>query len=309
MATDYARLAKRISATTTNCLLTAIVLVAGLGFGRQVLRWWSSDSSTSAGPSRPTPMADGLGDLSRLHVLHFGQQPWSVCRQSISGGRDTAAATLRAACREMLQQRRLRDEPPGEAEREFLRRLGHREPVEQEPEKWRLYELDGAFPVVVGTQPQATTGAPLPEGDSAARGDRAVVWGLAFPAGSEVWTLLSFQPGEPAVDSADAAPVIPLPEGCKRTLSVRVAGGGATVAFAGPHEPEAWMEFYRQWFAAHNWRAAGQWRQFGPRWHGRYAAPAQDPDRRWEVDVHFSHDAAGHGAGLLIITPSESGSG
>ena len=45
----FAALAKRISSWTTNSLLTLLVLVAGLGFGRQVLKWWRADASPPAG--------------------------------------------------------------------------------------------------------------------------------------------------------------------------------------------------------------------------------------------------------------------
>ena len=81
----FVRLARRISAWTTNGLLTVIILVAGLGFGRQVLHWWAAD--TRAKTASGTPSAgDGLGDPSQPHVLQFGDQPWSL-RPAIDLGR------------------------------------------------------------------------------------------------------------------------------------------------------------------------------------------------------------------------------
>ena len=48
----FAGLAKRISAWTTRGLLTLMVLVAGLGFGRQVLKWWAADAADRTGYRR-----------------------------------------------------------------------------------------------------------------------------------------------------------------------------------------------------------------------------------------------------------------
>ena len=39
------RLALRISRWTTNSLLTVMLLVIALGFGRQVLHWWHDDAA------------------------------------------------------------------------------------------------------------------------------------------------------------------------------------------------------------------------------------------------------------------------
>lgn len=301
MVTDHARLAKRISAVTTRCLLTAVVLVAGLGFGRQVLRWWAEDAAESADVSRPATIADGLGDPSRLHVLHFGEQPWSLRRQSIGGTRRVAAAALREICREVVRNDRSPDERPGEAEATFLGRLAARDPAEQEPGKWRLYELDEGLPMVVGTQSRAAANAP-PNADVSAAGHRVIVWGLALPVGREAWSLFTFQPEVAAGGHAAALPEVPIPPQCRRTVSMRVTGGGGIVAFEGPPEPNAWIRFYDRWFATHNWKTAGGWQQSGQRWHVRYDAPG--PAGRWEVDVHFGSHGPGHGTGLLIMTPS-----
>ena len=42
---DMGRLARRISRWTTNSLLTVMLLVIALGFGRQVLHWWHDDAT------------------------------------------------------------------------------------------------------------------------------------------------------------------------------------------------------------------------------------------------------------------------
>jgi hypothetical protein len=303
----YGPLAKRISAITTNCLLTAVVLVAGLGFGRQVLRWWAEETAESADALRSADLADGLGDPSRLHVLQFGDQSWSLRRQSIAGGRQAAAETLRAVCREVLRQNRLPGEGPGGAEEGFLRQLAARDPVEQEPGKWRLYELDESLPMMVGTQPEAAVVDSSAGQNLAAGGQRVVVWGLALPAGPEMWTLFSFQPEILASQPVGPVPELPLPPASRRIVSMRVAGGGAMLIFEGPQEPKTWIDFYDGWFGSHNWKRSGVWQRFGARWHARYTAPGQGSGGA--VDVHFGGDVPGRSSGLLLVFPSPSGGG
>jgi len=307
MATDYARLAKRISATTTNCLLTAVVLVAGVGFGRQVLRWWAADTAQSPEASQPAEVADGLGDPLRLHTLQFGDQPWLLHRQSITGDRQAAAMALRVVCRDIVRQDRLPDRPPAPAEANLLSRLAARDPAQQEPGEWRLYELTEVLPMVVGTRPQPATADNSPSKNPAARNDRVVVLGVALPVGPDTWTLLSFQPGGPVGQPSAGLPEVPIPAGCRKTLSMGVAGGGAVLAFEGPSEPKTWISFYDRWFAAHDWKTIGGWQESGTGWHARYAPPAQDPAA--SVDVHLGGDGPHRSAGLLMVAPSRSGRG
>jgi hypothetical protein len=307
MATDYARLARRISATTTNCLLTAVVLVAGLGFGRQVLRWWAADPDDSSGASRPDETFDSLGDPRRLHTLQFGDQPWALRRLSITGDRQAAGTALRVACRDVVRQDRLPDQPPAPAESNLLSRLVTRAPAEQEPGKWRLYELTEVLPMVVGTRPQPAAADAPPGKNPAAMNDRVVVLGVALPMGPEAWTLFSFQPGGPVGQPIAGLPAVPVPAGCRRTLSMRVAGGGAILAFEGPQEPSTWISFYDGWFATHHWRTAGGWQESGARWHARYTPPAQEPAA--SVDVHLGSDGPHRSTGLLMLSPFASGRG
>ena len=310
MTTDYAQLAKRISTITTNCLLTALVLVAGLGFGRQVLRWWAADTPGSAALSGGDKHSDGLGDPRRLHVVQFGERPWSLRRQSIAGDRHTAASALREVCREVLREDRLPRRWPAEAQRDLLSRLARRDPAEEEPGNWRLYELDEAFPMVVGTQPQAAEAGSSQDENLAGSTHRVVVWGLALPTEPQAWNLFAFQPDAPAGERSAGLPEVPIPGECRRTLSMRVAGGGATLAFEGPQNPETWIEFYDRWSATHNWERTGHWQQFGSRWHARYVGPGEeDPPGQWQVDVHFSSEARGRSTGLMMMSPCPGGTG
>lgn len=180
---DFAALAKRISSWTTKSLLTAIVLVAGLGFGRQVLVWWAADP-TPKGPATIALSRDGLGDPTQFHTLRFGDNSWSLQRRVIVGDKDKAAEQLRIACRDVLAADMRANEPPlppaplpradkgsldrtahqqtdNRSESEFLSFLSTSSPVDQKPGKWRLYELRDAFPMAVGLTRPEIDGKPL----------------------------------------------------------------------------------------------------------------------------------------------------
>lgn len=298
----YARLAKRISAITTNCLLTAIVLIAGLGFGRQVLKWWAGDGEEPVAASRAAQGTDGLGDPARLHVLQFGDQTWSLRRQSIFGDKRAAAIALRANCREVVRQGGWPTDRPPKSERELLSRLAASEPVEQESAAWRLYELDEAFPMVVGTRRPADEADRPASKRVSATADRIVTWGLAIPDGADAWTVCTFQPESSSGEKAGGLSEIPLPPECSRTLAMRVAGGGAILAFEGPPRPKRWIEFYNDWFSTHNWKAAGSWQHLGSGWHGRFSTPGSGP--AGSVDVHFGTGGRGRSIGLIMTAPS-----
>ena len=78
------------------------MLVAGLGFGRQVLKWWAVEAVPTGGAA-VTPLGDGLGDPMKLHTIQFGDSSWTLRRQSIVGDKQHAIEQLRAACREVLK--------------------------------------------------------------------------------------------------------------------------------------------------------------------------------------------------------------
>ena len=309
---SFGRLARRISAVTTNCLLTAIVLVAGLAFGRQILRWWAADTPHPGAAARSADSLDPLADPGNLHELQFGALPWSLRRQSITGDKRAAVDALRASCREVLQDdRRQSDtshEAPGEAEIELLAQLAAREPVDREPGKWQLFVLGEAFPMVVGIRPSSGATEPISEKTSASADRHVAIWGLAIPQATGAWTLCTFQRTSDRDGQLTALSGPPIPPGCTKTLSIRVASGESTVSFEGPQGPKSWIEFYRRWFRTHNWEAAQDWRPSGNSWHGRYYSPekgrAAEEGRTAAVDLHFGPATRDGTAGLILITPA-----
>ena len=301
--TGFALVAKRITRWTTNCLLTAIILVIGLGFGRQVIIWWGADLPAGDSPSAPAILGDGLGDPSLPHILQFGDQPGSIERQVVAGSSKDALRALRATCRRLVGQAKPVDGPPNEQERRFLAGLVGEKPVDEQPGRWQIYQRTDGFPMVVGVQTQPKGSKPLAGDKLAETTSRVVIWGLAIPMGTKGWTLYIFQPQGGTV-SPEGFPEVPLPPDAKRLISMRVAGGGAIIAFTSPEQLKVSMRFYDRWFAQRNGKVLQAWQSIGSAWHGQYLAT--ESNRTATIDIRVDSPSQGPNTGLIVITPSGS---
>ncbi len=305
----FGLLARRMSAWTTKSLLTAIILIAGLGFGRQVLRWWAADApAADAAADAPSSAApDGLGDPWQPHLLQFGDQSWSLRRQSITGDQAKAATALRRCCREAIERvtpdsgERPKNSPPTESESRLIESLGQRKPVAEELGKWQLYELTGGLPMVIGIRLTPPAGDGLAKGMQLAEPARRVVlWGLAIPQAAEVWSIYAFQPwaGADAADSSFSN--LPIPPDSRRLVAMQVAAGGAMVAFAGPDRSAAWKQFYDDWFLRRGWKSLGAWQPAGSSWRVRYTQGG--PQQSAVADIRLTPDGLGRCTGLLMTS-------
>lgn len=296
----FALLATRISSWTTRCLLSALILLASLAFGRQVIEWWQADEPASVGPPPQLAMTDGLGDPERTHQLQFGDAPWAIVRRVVVASREEAAALLRSSCRELTIASPLPAAPAGPSEQEFLASLVGESPVDEEAGQWQIYQLQSGFPMVVATR-AAAIGPPSTEGEQVAEESRRVVtWGLAVPVADRTWTLYTFYPATSANGPLADLPEIPLPPNSRKTISMRASGGGAMVAFNGEPQGGEWRAFFDRWFHQRGWRAVAKWTRSGSTWHARYARAADRPAQT--VDVQFGPDGRGRLAGLLLVT-------
>ncbi len=186
---SFAELANRISTWTTRLVLSVLVVLAGWGFGRQVMEWWA------AGPAGgPAPAADGdLEELSAREpqmVLSDGR--WAMTWQGSAASQDEALAVLRARCQPLVAGAPLPADPPGPAEQRLLALLADTPPVAEQPGQWSLYQKEGPLALVVGTRTADIAGSPSAGAGSAQR--RVVVWGLALPHGEADWRAYAFHP-------------------------------------------------------------------------------------------------------------------
>ena len=295
-------LARRLSRWTTNGLLTGILIVAALGFGRQVLTWWRVDSPNPGRSVVPAGLDDGMGDPRQVHVLDFGDQHWSIRRQEVTGRTDRAANALRQACREQIAAAHAPTDRPDANELRLLKTLGHQKPVAEAPGQWQIYSIDQGIPMVAGVRP--TRGA-TPSGSGAQLAEtipRVVIWGVAVPIGPESWAIYLFEPAAGVGRSLETAvqAAIPLPPDARRLLSVRAAGGGAVVAFTGPGRPEAYKQFYDRWFGERGWTSTSGGAAVGSAWAQRYVAPSDVAPTA--VDVRLGLDRRGQCTGMVMTS-------
>jgi len=188
--TAFGQLAQRISAWTTRLLLCTLVLLAGWGFGRQVMQWWAAEPASSPGEGPAEGFPPEI--LAREPALVLSDQRWVMTWQGSASSREEALAMLRARCQPLAASAPLPAEPPGPAENRLLALLAHSVPVVEEAGRWSLFQNEGPLALVVGTRfVEAPGGAAATLGPAHRR---VVVWGLAIPHGPEGWAIYAFHP-------------------------------------------------------------------------------------------------------------------
>lgn len=294
-----ASLAGRISTWTTRLILTGIILVVGLGLGRQIREWWAADDML---PS-PTPGGTTADDAG-VQQITFGGLSWVAERRELNGTPAEAAAALVARCQKTVETGRLPVRPPDKAELALLKRLDEAKADGPSGPLWQVRVTDKPVPMVVGIRwgdaeqspnssaPQADLPAPNLARDTA----RVVIWGMAVPTGDRAWALYTFQPEQQPQTPGDG-PVVPLPPDARPTLAIRTAGGGAMIGFEGGSSPVACQAFYEKWFAEHDWLPVGAWRSDADSWYARYRK-ADGP--RQTVDIRVGRDRAGRVSGMIV---------
>lgn len=296
---SFAVLARRVSNWTTNSLVTVLVLVLGLGVGRQVIRWWTLDAPDASSAQAPLRLGEGLGDPGRPHEIRFGNSAWRVRREMVTGSREQAVARLRSSCRAATQ---IATAPAGrntQGEQRLLDSLRKRKPLDQEFGKWAVYNLDDHFPMLVGVREPDGPQSPTLGQNVAQMGSRVVTWGLAVPMSQGAWTLYTFHPTTPF---SGESPDFGLPPNGTVVLSLEVEGGGVLAAIRGPAPVAVWKSFYDRWFETHGWTAAEGWRQVGSTWSRSFVGKPEGPAGR--TDVQFGEDGRGGLSGLVLFTPA-----
>jgi len=239
--TGFALVAKRLAGWTSNLLVTAIVIVAALTFGRQLSDWWG----TNADDAHKNPLLSNghvespqLGNDQATHLVDFGDLRIALGRKSLTGDKEHVFATLRQECRAAIGQGSLSTRQPGPMETKMLQHAAELKPVEQESGKWSMYQLDGPIPMVVVVQDRSQRVAET--------GQRVVSWGLAFPIELEgkLWTLFTCVPADGSSALASDLPEVPSPPGGRCVMSLRTEDGGALVCYAGEGVSRGWTRFF-----------------------------------------------------------------
>ncbi|HVA45472.1 MAG TPA: hypothetical protein VNH11_03725 [Pirellulales bacterium] len=258
----YGKLARQIADWTTKGLFSALVLVAGLGFGRQVIRWWHDDDPPPAATEPATTPFD-LSDAGDPMEIALGDLPYRLGRQTVIGDQAEAMQALRAACRRLLPSASPWSPVADEDEQKLLARLAELGPAgdartsngdSQAGE--RLYEPAPGMPLVIGTRRVSAGDGPL---HAIAQENRVVLWGLAVPADERWWTLCLFHADRRGSDE-EPGTQIPLPPDCQRLMALR-RGGAELSAFQGGGPCDEYRRFYAAWQVKHRPHDAVRWQR------------------------------------------------
>ncbi|MBI5757188.1 MAG: hypothetical protein HZA46_01570 [Planctomycetales bacterium] len=309
-----ARVGRMLAGRTTDLLGIAIILIAGLTMGRQVIEWWRTDPTKLTAPLDDSQhSALTWGDNGASVSLEFGDHPCAIVRRMFHGSHVDALSVLRADCRALLDRPDPPQKPIDASERTMLDQLAKFTPDEEEPGTWQLYQIADAFGVVIGTRNFADRGGqrsdatsdhhppstihhpPLPS-------RRVICWGFAFPFSKDNWVLYTFHSASTSVAVA-GLPVPTLPPQSRRVLSLRDERGGSVVSLTGVGQSAEWSRFYDAWFAGQKWRRDADWQQVGNVRQARFRP--QGDERAATADLQIVEELSGRLTGLLTITSGD----
>jgi hypothetical protein len=305
---DFGRLARRMADWTTKGVFSALVLVAGLGFGRQVIVWWRSGDAPQAASTltdAPLSLADGREPIE----IAIGDLSVRLGRQTIEGDLAEAIKALRAAGRGGVVTA-LPWSPVVDAdEQQLLARLAVLKPADVVSSKALtdgtdacLYEPSPGMPLIVGTR-RIGAGLQRSTENATALQTRVVLWGLAAPAGDRLWTLYLFQSDQPPINGKTQQRV-PMPPGCRRLMAFSQQDA-ETLAFQGPGACGDYQRYYAAWLAKQRPGADSRWRRSGEGgWHVMIEGERSDPSAVAQPSllIHLAPGPRGGCTGFVFVS-------
>lgn len=341
----FGTLARRTADWTSRLILTGVVLVAALGFGRQVLLWWSEGTAAPQGSGSSLPGHDsasqrGMAPGCYLTVGNGG----SVLRSQpfVGDGESVVEHLVKLCAGAPLPTGRCGR--AGVAERRLVARLARSGQSRRRSGDVDIFVLDDAMPMAVavhwagGRNSTDRVGPPLGEvspaetragsqeddrADAQAMANgRIAAWAMAIPIAADTWNTYCIAGGP---DSAEA-PGLWLPDGAKQTLSLAWPDGSRMLGFSGIGGEvtlRKWRATIDHWFAGRGYECA---QTMSPRnaetnhrrWQAHYgpgAAAARDDAARkhdlpWAaVDLHLCVADNNEVRGLMVATPLQSPDG
>lgn len=290
--------AKRIGNFATNLLVSGVILIVGIAFGREIIGWWRADSDA---PDR-LPIAAAVGGHDPIEsagdqLLEFGDFPFVLNRAEFEGDATATLERLRTACRHSIDAATPLSDELGAAEQRMLAAARKLRPVEEVANAWSVYEIRTPLPMVVGVRTFET--------QVAISEDRVVSWGLAVPEAMTEgeqqfqWTLFTYSSAETA-DSTTESVTGPAPPGGRRTLSIRTDRGDAVVGYAGTGTAQSWTDFYDILFANLAVETDAGWQLSAGSWRRRF-----DRDDSETIDVVVRSDNGDTIRSIVITSPHQ----
>jgi len=306
-------LGRRIFGWSNNLLASALILLAAVVFGRQLLRWWRPAAEPPAAVENVVTIDPTLGDPTVPHALGFGSWPGEMLREPFTGDGPALLAQLRKRAVEAVARAEIPAGPPGPAEQKMLAGLADHRPVVGEPGQWAVYEMPGPIPLVAGvrflpgqTASKPATDAPAdPSPETVGPAPRVVSWGFGFPVSENQWTLFTYVLASPSASLAEFNE-LQLPEHTRRTMSMRAAGGGSLVGFVADAPLDDWAQQLDERLARDGWRQVSKTSPGEGRWQARFERAGQAKADGGRLDVQAVGDRLGRIRGTIFIHSQQS---
>lgn len=326
MKPQQSSLAVRWTNWAANLLVSGVIIVVGLVFGREILHWWYVDTAEvkTAAPSPPGTMPRGADDVARATAeadagaeIQFGDWPLVFRHGAASAELPAALAQLQDECLRTARGAASPQTPPGPAELRLLEELTRAMPTSRAPGVGILFVRERPIPMAVVVSD---------EGDEVITSRRVLAWGILFPNRSEAggktadesqglaWNWFTWRtaagadsgrassPGDSGSGKDGAAAVLPELPGGRRTLTIRLDSGELRVGYTGTASGLRWQEACTKWYFQRGWRAEGVW-ETGPRsWYGRFLH--DDPPRRTQILIQ--EEPSGQVQAFLNMSPADS---
>ncbi len=304
-------LGRRISSRTTDLLAIAIVLIASVTMGRQMLQWWHDEPPAVLDMGPLDNLGAEWGADARPVALEFGNSPLSMTRQVLtSGGQPAAVEAVRDRCQQFLLNAGPPEDPPDRAEADQLHAISTLTPDAEQPGNWQLFSIGGRLPMVVGVKAFRETSAKLPA-ERPVQSRRVICWGLVFPGlqpGS--WTAYTFV--KRSADSTNPTGTqsedfdlsrLDLPANSKRTVLMQESGQGGVLGFQGVNRGDAWQQHFTQWFQAGGWQQSDGWQANGGGWSNRFVRREAGRLEDSTIQIHFYPQQIDQSVGLIQWVP------
>lgn len=286
---------KRIGNFASNLLVTGLILILGIAFGREVILWWRTDSPTDGlSPTSTVVTASNATGDGESQLFEFGDFPFALRREAFVGGVTNATERLRVVSREAIAGAEVWTGEVSDAERRMLNAARRLKPVEEQSQKWAIYQIDEPIPMVIGT---CNVGKKVSESQW-----RVVSWGMAVPSVTSAdepqsdWTLFTYTSDVLSGQGGESA-VLPTPPSGRRTVSLRTEHGGIVIGYAGDTDVAKWTEFYEALFIEHRDLSQSDWQVERGIWRRRFVTKSSEV-----IDVVICPDTNGSLRCLVAIS-------
>ncbi|MDA1016489.1 MAG: hypothetical protein O3A00_18795 [Planctomycetota bacterium] len=293
--TGFSRVGRMIRRRTTDFLAITIIAVGLIAVGGHLSQWWNTEAEELSNPLLTAQDLVGLDAIWGANgtpvQLDFGNSPYSLGKEVVTGDAQAAVNTLLDRCEAAIRSSSSNLPTPAPAEARLLKLVDAAKPVRaSEPEGWALYRIEYPTTMIVGTR--------VSEQPSEHALRRVVCWGIALPM-ADRWTLFTIQSS--ARGSESGRPAIPLPPNARRTLSLRESSGAFLMGFTGEASLANWATFYAEESRKLGWEPIQDWVHKTSTASARYLF--RTGDRTYWVDIQLTRANRDRSTGLLAITP------